>query len=543
MELVEIFTDTQKFYATNAILREAVSFSVAGTKYYPSDFSAETESHKAGIIRVAKGRTLQSALALSREFPGRKIAVLNFASPTKPGGGVFSGSKAQEESICRSSTLYPSISTDEMRSAFYDPHREDYTFRGWDDCIYSPGVVICRDDSDEIPARLDPEDFVKVDVITCAAPHLKDNVIRAEDLFRIHVRRARNIMRVCAYNGADILVTGAFGCGAFQNDPYIVAWAWREALKDYRMKFELVQFTVYVGLDRESSNYRAFRNEFAGDEGMSAAMIPTKTQLAEVFRDTLKFFAEESILAEAIANTNTHTRVYAPDFRIETDAHKAGIVRVVSGRTLRTALELHAEFPDMKIAALNFAASQHPGGRVYGGSRAQEESLCRSSTLYPSLITDIARKNFYDYHAENCGWAASDTCIYSPDVVICRDDSDYVPARLSPEDFVKVDVITCAAPHLFRNIEISEGELYAMHLSRARNILRVCAFSGADILVTGAFGCGAFHNPPEVVAEAWREALSVYREKFELVVFAVYCAGNETGNYAAFRKVFRDMLI
>ena len=197
----------------------------------------------------------------------------------------------------------------------------------------------------------------------------------------------------------------------------------------------------------------------------------------------------------------------------------------------------------MKIAALNFAASQHPGGGVWGGSRAQEESLCRSSTLYPSLMTDTAREGFYEYHAYNHGWEASDTCIYSPGVLICRDDDDYIPARLKPEEFVTVDVITCAAPHVFRNVEISPDDLYAMHLSRARNILRVCAYNGVDILVAGAFGCGAFHNPPERVAGAWREALTVYREKFEAVVFAVYCAGNETGNYMAFRKVFRDMLI
>lgn len=272
-------------------------------------------------------------------------------------------------------------------------------------------------------------------------------------------------------------------------------------------------------------------------------MRPTREQMQEVFDDTLRFMKEDSFLTGSVAKTEAATRVYPADFAEEIDAHKAGSVRVIQGRTLRTALELHAEFPDMKIAALNFAASQHPGGGVWAGSRAQEESLCRSSTLYPSLMTDTAREGFYDYHMYNHGWEASDTCIYSPGVVICRDDDDYIPARLKPEKFVTVDIITCAAPHVFRNVEISDADLYAMHLSRARNILRVCAYNGVDILVTGAFGCGAFHNPPEIVAGAWREALTVYREKFELVVFAVYCAGNETVNYGAFRKVFSDMLI
>ena len=265
-------------------------------------------------------------------------------------------------------------------------------------------------------------------------------------------------------------------------------------------------------------------------------MIPTREQMQEVFDDTPRFIEEDSYLVRSAVHTENHTRVYPADFAEEAGAHKAGTVRVVQGRTLRTALSLHGEFPDMKIAALNFAASQHPGGGVRAGSLAQEESLCRSSTLYPSLITDTARRGFYEYHAYNHGWEASDTCIYSPDVVICRDDDDYIPARLKPEDFVAADIITCAAPHVFRNVEISPAGLYAMHLSRARNILRVCAYNGADILVTGAFGCGAFHNPAELVARAWREALSVYREKFELVVFAVKCHKESPNNYDIFRK-------
>lgn len=272
-------------------------------------------------------------------------------------------------------------------------------------------------------------------------------------------------------------------------------------------------------------------------------MIPTREQLIAVFHDTLSFIEEDFTLSEVVADTNRRTKFYPSNFAEEVDSHKAGEVKVVQGRTLQTALNFHEESPEKKIAVLNFAASQHPGGGVERGSHAQEESLCRSSTLYPSLKTMKAHDGFYSYHRENHGWEASDTCIYSPNVMICRDDSDYIPARLKPEEFVKVDVITCAAPHIFRDVKISDEELYTIHVSRAKNILRVCAYNGADIFIGGAFGCGAFHNPPELVAKAWREALETYREKFELVVFAVYCSENESGNLEAFRRVFHDMLI
>ena len=266
-ELSEAFRDTVKFIEGDPVLREAALSSRERTKFYPSDFSEEVETVKEGDIRVVEGRTFQEALRPSREFPGQKIAVLNFAASTRPGGGVWGGAFAQEESLCRSSTLYPTLDNPAMMETYYIPHKEHYDFRGWDDCIYSPDVVICKDDSDGIPARLRPDEFVKVDVVTCAAPHLRGEAVTSEELFSIHVRRARNILRVCAFNGADIFVGGAFGCGAFHNDPLIVSRAWGEALKDYREKFSLVVFAIYVsdfpGKHEEGKrNLRAFRNEF-----------------------------------------------------------------------------------------------------------------------------------------------------------------------------------------------------------------------------------------------------------------------------------------
>ena len=273
--------------------------------------------------------------------------------------------------------------------------------------------------------------------------------------------------------------------------------------------------------------------------------IVSKEDLAECFRDTKHFYEEDLTLSEAVAYTVRRTKVYPEDFNEEVNVKKDGMIRVTEGRTLKEALKLHTEFPDKKIAVLNFAASQKAGGGVINGAHAQEESICRSSTLYPSLKSEEARKGFYSYHHDSgCGWKASDTCIYSPDVIICKNDSDGIPQRLTPEEFVKVDVITCAAPHIFPNIHISDNDLKAMHIRRAKNILRVSAFNEADILITGAFGCGAFKNPAKVVASAWHEALNEYRDKFYLTAFVIYVSNyppQQAGgkkNLSVFRKEF-----
>ena len=64
----------------------------------------------------------------------------------------------------------------------------------------------------------------------------------------------------------------------------------------------------------------------------------------------------------------------------------------------------------------------------------------------------------------------------------------------------------------------------------------VAASKNVDILVLGAFGCGAFHNDPEIVSKAYKTALEQFKCAFEKVEFAIFCAEHETNNYLAFKK-------
>ena len=538
-ELAAVFRDTLRFIENNEVLREAEALSIARTKFYGASFREEVSVKKAGEVRVIQARTFEAALKLHKEFPGKRIAVLNFAASTKPGGGVWGGSYAQEESLCRCSTLYNTLDSERMKEAFYYPHRDSGdTLHGWDDCIYSPDVVICKNDTDGLPERLDPQDFVKVDVITCAAPHIhRGEYLSNEEVFRLQERRARNILRVCAYNRADIFVGGAFGCGAFKNPAKVVAGAWRSALNDYREKFDLTAFAIYVSdypgkKQRDTNSLQVFCNEFE-----DASLTPNKRALVESFRDTLSFIEENETLRDAVRASTSRTRFFPAHFREETPARKTGDVCVVNGRTLQTALTLHKEFPAKKIAVLNFADALTPGGKIWKGSNAQEESLCRSSTLYPTLDNEEMKSRYYRPNRNEGdtlhGW---DDCIYSPGVIICKDDSDTIPSRLSPQEFVSIDVVTCAAPFIHEYEYMPDSKLFALHESRARNIMRVCAFNNADIFIGGAFGCGVFRNNPEVAARAWRSALKDYRTKFDLVSFAVY-SYHDTANFDIFSSI------
>ena len=203
------------------------------------------------------------------------MCVLNFASATNAGGGVVNGSNAQEEAICRCSTLYPCISDEKIVNQFHNKHREALKAGKMsalynDDCIYTPRVSVFK--TDTANPELMPEDkWFEVDVISCAAPNLRSKpsnamnpnsgnkavVLKPSELMELHMKRMRRILDLARSNGAEIVILGAFGCGAFQNPPDVVAEAMARVIKDYRYDFKAIEFAVYCS-PRDTKNYDTF---------------------------------------------------------------------------------------------------------------------------------------------------------------------------------------------------------------------------------------------------------------------------------------------
>lgn len=276
-KLAQVFRDTRNLYETNPELRAAVDKSELGARlYHPGDLLELPASvGSAPVTTVSGSKTFESARRLLEEDSSRHVAVLNFASATNPGGGVVHGSSAQEESLCRCSTLYPTLDQQRFWEGYYNFHREKDDVRYSDACIYSPDVMVFKRDA-EYPELMPEGEWFKVDVITCAAPNLRREpshaynphagtwrAVSTDELYRIHVSRGRRICEVAAANGADALVLGAFGCGAFRNDPKVVAAAYKEVLDKMGSHFKRVEFAVFCVPGRESENYRAFAEVFA----------------------------------------------------------------------------------------------------------------------------------------------------------------------------------------------------------------------------------------------------------------------------------------
>lgn len=263
----------------------------------------------------------------------------------------------------------------------------------------------------------------------------------------------------------------------------------------------------------------------------------TREEMLEVFRDTMIFYQVDENLKQAIQDSIKGTVFYgAKDYpSLPERKFKKTSVSVVKRRTFEAAIIVQKKYLELRIAVHNFASATNPGGGVRHGARAQEEALCRCSTLYPVLNTEANWKNFYNVNRELKNSLHSDACIYTPEITICKSDVDK-PARLPRDKWDLVDVITIAAPNLL-DFQISDEELFALHESRLRHMFTVVAHHGAEIFVTGAFGCGAFQNNPEVVALAYKKILAEFDGYFKEIIFAIYCRPNETINYETFRKI------
>ena len=268
---------------------------------------------------------------------------------------------------------------------------------------------------------------------------------------------------------------------------------------------------------------------------------------AEIFRDTTEFLNGSEELLSATAETRRRQKLILAGQEIpESDSYYEQDARiVVSGK--RT-LEAASAYKGKKVCILNFASAISPGGGVVHGSSAQEESLCRCSTLYFCLETPELRRGFYLPHWKAGNSLYNDDLIYSPDVYVIKTDTSF-PDRMNENGWYKVNVITCAAPNLKERpgnamnpdvgnpaAKITRQELHALLERRIRRIFQTAASEGNEVLILGAFGCGAFRNPPDVVADVFRQITGEFIRQFETIEYAVFHTDRETENYSAFKR-------
>lgn len=207
----------------------------------------------------------------------------------------------------------------------------------------------------------------------------------------------------------------------------------------------------------------------------------------------------------------------------------------VTNRDSFVAAREHAK--EGKTVVLNFASARNAGGGFEKGANAQEESLCRASTLYASLKSKEGQK-FYTAQKPCLNDLYASHILLSPSVVVFKDEQ----GKILNESF-EVGVITAAAVNVniaLRNRHTFE-QINAEMLKRIKAILNVAVVNKYENIILGAWGCGVFGNTPQKVAEMFYQCLvddgyaTLY---FHNVEFAVYDTSPNLTNYKAFKRVF-----
>ena len=211
-------------------------------------------------------------------------------------------------------------------------------------------------------------------------------------------------------------------------------------------------------------------------------------------------------------------------------------------------------------AILNMANAYHACGKYNSGDGSQEPSLCRATTLSPTL---------YQYYnkmwAKKAGVPLREPSgypidvryggIYSP-VTVFRDNG--LTGFALREEPYKTSIISMGALNFNPKITPNNMEYRAENDSftpegeevmrdKIRTLYRIALLHDHDSLVLGAFGCGAFHLQPELISTLFKETLeeTEFKGKFHTIAFALLegSAGprrkvEEEGNLAPFYEQF-----
>lgn len=241
-------------------------------------------------------------------------------------------------------------------------------------------------------------------------------------------------------------------------------------------------------------------------------------------------------------------------------AHTVTDISVVNQDCVLAAKDLLDE--GLHPAVLNMASLHHPGGGVIDGCGAQEENLCRRSSLAVSLyqfslpggrhgdladMVGVRRRSgqTYPMHERFGG-------IYSPDVCFFRDTEDSGYALLEEPFFLSVISVAAISYnprhslHALNEDGSIPDEDIPILKDKIRTILNIGILKGHDSLVLGAFGCGAFCAPPAQTARIFHEVLeeTCYCGRFRKIVFAIIDDSNSRrksnphGNFAPFLAEF-----
>lgn len=208
----------------------------------------------------------------------------------------------------------------------------------------------------------------------------------------------------------------------------------------------------------------------------------------------------------------------------------------------------------LRPAVMSFAHGYNAGGGFEHAGGSQEEDIWRKTSCFLSIWphrrvddgpgvlargmwigdfdAELPRQATFYPHTDFGG-------IYSPHVRVIRNTNVRGLPIVRVADLANAPtfgLLTIAAQDLNRTGPFDREGC----IQKLRTTFYMAASNGHDAVVVGAFGCGYFRNPPDVVAQIFDELLSgEFRSVFQVVVIAIPDRGGP--NIAAFVERFAQI--
>lgn len=240
---VDIFEETRDF-SRGIYYKESMEAFKSTEVFKDSSIFLEEIEPKEQVIEVVNIGTVDAILG--NQIRGTHLAALNFADAYCPGGLVWHGEETQEECLCRCSSLYECLNKDECQYNYYNYNQNLGSGLFSDRLIYSENVPFFRDENYKMivsPAYCD--------IVSCPAP------LACKDC-DVLIKRIKCIIGSAYNKGVDTVILGSWGCGAFGNNPYLVAIAFKTVLEEYKI-FDKVIFAIRETEGVSDNNYNIFK--------------------------------------------------------------------------------------------------------------------------------------------------------------------------------------------------------------------------------------------------------------------------------------------
>ncbi|HAS52283.1 MAG TPA: TIGR02452 family protein, partial [Gammaproteobacteria bacterium] len=235
------------FYVTRAEkyidLHPDIEAAVNGTVSYPPEQKLPQHSAPRGATQIDVRNQTSLAAFNDLTAQGLNPVILNFASALEPGGGFLTGSRAQEEYLARSSTLWMCLRDQAMYAYHRAPGNNKNPFYS-DYVIYSPRVMVLRNDDGKLLDKPYP-----CAILTSPAVHANGvrhyMPQRVGEISPVMWKRILKVLAVAERHQHDSLVLGAWGCGAFGNDGTEIAGLFHKALaENFQGVFRHIVFAI-----------------------------------------------------------------------------------------------------------------------------------------------------------------------------------------------------------------------------------------------------------------------------------------------------------